>query len=474
MSKSPNKPEPDTFDVPPPPYTPEDPLPSAPSSTDINKSSPPHQPAPYNYLNTADAASVAGSSRQQQQPQQQYIPMPPPPPQQQQYSTFPRRPQQQESSVSRLFSQLFLGCDDNGCSNRPLTCTSGGGTRWADFPRQIPISQDVHVNIQGHVSTGYVEIVPVEKGGAIDTDIEITPFKDLKDFRFSVDDRTGALNINFPSLSWRCIDVKMRIYVPSNARSVWVSVSNIPIRVDRSLHVDRLELKTTNAKIHLKQGWIGNEMILRTKNSQIKADGGLQAKDLISIRTSNGAIDIDGDMQSGSTVDIETSNGSISAGNVRANHVTADTSNSSIKMNSVHAHDITAKTSNANINLDHVYSDGLVVAHTSNSRINMDVAGDASRLQVRCVTSNSKINLNMSKDFVGVFDIKTSSGNKAIVEDNMYPSSLHYEIDKESHKMGYRHKKEAAGSISAKTSNSKVELSFNVPSMMMHSADKKW
>lgn len=352
--------------------------------------------------------------------------MPPPPPQQQQYSTFPRRPQQQESSgmqsteqrdikrggrckimphlcillgiaivVSRLFSQLFLGCDDNGCSNRPLTCTSGGGTRWADFPRHIPISQDVHVNIQGHVSTGYVEIVPVEKGGAIDTDIEITPFKDLKDFRFSVDDRTGALNINFPSLSWRCIDVKMRIYVPSNARSVWVSVSNIPIRVDRSLHVDRLELKTTNAKIHLKQGWIGNEMILRTKNSQIKVDGGLQAKDLISIRTSNGAIDIDGDMQSGSTVDIETSNGSISAGNVRANHVTADTSNSSIKMNSVHAHDITAKTSNANINLDHVYSDGLVVAHTSNSRINMDVAGDASRLQVRCVTSNSKINLNM-------------------------------------------------------------------------------
>lgn len=365
-----------------------------------------------------------GSSRQQQQ-QQQYIPVPQSP--QQQYATFPRRPQQQESSgmqsaeqsdsrkrgrckimphlcillgiaivVSRLFSQLFLGCDNNGCSNLPSTCNGGGGgTRWADFPRHIPISQDVHVSIQGHISTGYVEIVPVEKGGAIDTDIEITPFKDLKDFRYSVDDRTGALNINFPSLSWRCIDVKMRIYVPSDARSVWVSVSNIPIRVDRSLNVDRLELKTTNAKIHLKQGWIGNEMILRTKNAAIKVDGGLQAKDLISVRTTNGSIDIDGDMQSGSTVDIETSNGSISAGNVRATHVTADTSNSSIKMNSVHAHNITAKTSNGSINLDHVYSDGLVVAYTSNSRINMDVAGDASRLQVRCVTSNSKINLNM-------------------------------------------------------------------------------
>ncbi|KAJ8652778.1 hypothetical protein O0I10_011584 [Lichtheimia ornata] len=469
MSKSPNKSDPDTFDVPPPPYTPQDPLPSAPSSADISKSSPP-QTAPNNYLNTSDA-SVAGSSRQQQQ-QQQYIPVPQSP--QQQYATFPRRPQQQESSVSRLFSQLFLGCDNNGCSNLPSTCNGGGGgTRWADFPRHIPISQDVHVSIQGHISTGYVEIVPVEKGGAIDTDIEITPFKDLKDFRYSVDDRTGALNINFPSLSWRCIDVKMRIYVPSDARSVWVSVSNIPIRVDRSLNVDRLELKTTNAKIHLKQGWIGNEMILRTKNAAIKVDGGLQAKDLISVRTTNGSIDIDGDMQSGSTVDIETSNGSISAGNVRATHVTADTSNSSIKMNSVHAHNITAKTSNGSINLDHVYSDGLVVAYTSNSRINMDVAGDASRLQVRCVTSNSKINLNMSKDFVGVFDVKTSS-SKAIVEDNMYPSSLHFEIDKENHKMGYRHKKEAAGSISAKTSNSKVELSFNLPSMMMHPGDKKW
>lgn len=361
------------------------------------------------------------SSRQQQQPT--YIP-PTSPQQQQQYSTFPV-PSQQESSgmqsseqrrrrggcrimlnlcillgiaivVSRLFSRLFLGCDDNGCSNVPLTC-NGGGTRWADFPRHISITQDVHVNIQGHISTGWVEIVPVssEKEGAITTDIDITPFKDLKDFRFSVDNHTGALDIHFPSLSWRCIDVKMKIYVPSNARSVWVSVSNIPITVDRSLQVDHLELKTSNANIRLKQGWSGREMLLRTKNAKVRVDGALQAKDLISIRTSNGSVDVDGDMESGSTVDIETSNGSITTGNVRATHVTADTSNSSIKMNSVNAHNITAKTSNASVNLDHVYSDGLVIAHTSNSRINMDVAGDASRVQVRCTTSNSKINLNM-------------------------------------------------------------------------------
>ncbi|KAI7887403.1 hypothetical protein K492DRAFT_232866 [Lichtheimia hyalospora FSU 10163] len=373
--------------------------------------------------------------------------------------------------VSRLFSQLFLGCDENGCSSK--TC-NGGGTRWADFPRYIPLSQDVHVNIQGHISTGWVEIVPVsgEKGGAITTDIEITPFKDLKDFRYSVDDNTGALDINFPSLSWRCIDVKMKIYVPSNARSVWVSVSNIPIRVDRSLQVDHLELKTSNAKIHLKQGWTGNEMILRTKNAAVKIDGALHAKDLISVRSSNGVIDIDGNVESGSTVDMETSNGSITAGNVRATHVTADTSNSSIKMNSVHARNVTAKTSNASINLDHVYADGLVVAHTSNARINMDVAGDSSRVQVRCVTSNSKIYLNMSTDFVGVFDVKTSSGNKAIVQDNRGSSSLHFEVDKESHKMGYRHVKDGAGSISAKTSNSKVELSFHVPAMKMDYGSK--
>lgn len=65
-----------------------------------------------------------------------------------------------------------------------------------------------------------------------------------------------------------------------------------------------------------------------------------------------------------------------------------------------------------------------------------------------------------------MFDIKTSSG-KAIVEDNVYPSNLHFEVDKESHKMGYRYKKEGAGSISAKTSNSKVELSFHVSGMKM-------
>ena len=310
--------------------------------------------------------------------------------------------------VSRLFSQLFLGCDESGCSNK--TC-NGGGTRWEDFPRYIPLSQDVHVNIHGHISTGWIEIVPVsgEKEGAITTDIEITPFKNLKDFRYSVDDNTGALDINFPSLSWRCIDVKMKIYVPSNARSVWVSVSNIPIRVDRSLQVDHLELKTSNAKIHLKQGWIGNEMILRTKNAAIKIDGALHAKDLISVRSSNGAIDIDGNVESGSTVDIETSNGSISAGNVRATHVTADTSNSSIKMNSVHARNVTAKTSNASVNLDHVYADGLVVAHTSNARINMDVAGDSSRVQVRCVTSNSKIYLNMVRTQCPVLSMRSHS-----------------------------------------------------------------
>lgn len=43
----------DTFDIPPPPYTPEDPLPSAPPSTDIKS------PTPNIHLNTSDA-SVAG------------------------------------------------------------------------------------------------------------------------------------------------------------------------------------------------------------------------------------------------------------------------------------------------------------------------------------------------------------------------------------------------------------------------------
>ncbi|KAI8145155.1 hypothetical protein BJV82DRAFT_577390 [Fennellomyces sp. T-0311] len=349
-------------------------------------------------------------------------------------------------------------------------CVRDGSATWDALPSSIPFDKDVNVVIRGHVSAGVVTIVPLPEtdpsGGSINTRATVYPGEYIDSrFHYSLDhvnDETRLI-IQVPEddiyYGRSCVYLEMEIRLPANASRIYVSASNMGIRTDGNdlFRTDQVELKTTNARIHLPLGWQGKKIRLTSKNAALEFYGehSLHAVESIDLETTNGAIRLDSADTRQGAIRLASSNGHIrSHGTHAATLLEASSSNGRIDLQDVSSHDMVARTSNGVINLQRVNAEESLTAQSSNGRIHAEVEGSP-RVKAAFTTSNSRIRVSMPPYFIGPFRVSTSSAKIRVTG-----SDITMENDGPNEKIGYKTSKYGDGSVTIHTTNARVRLSL--------------
>ncbi|KAI8384398.1 uncharacterized protein BYT42DRAFT_259484 [Radiomyces spectabilis] len=338
------------------------------------------------------------------------------------------------------------------------------------LPKEIQFDKDLSVSLEGHVSGGQLIIHSLPPGdeatsGSIHTRIRLAPPRLQEELSYTLDNDNDEtrLVLKMPThpLTDSCIFVEMEIYLPTTTTSLRTSMPNIVTQVVDQLHdVDIVQLRSTNAPISLDQGWSGKQLVLETRNGNIRVGNGLKSDETVSLKTTNGVIAVT-DVTAKSYVALENTNGQIEAYTISANDkVLLRSSNGAIVSNAAVATQVIVETSNGAVSLAHIQAKREALLKTSNAPIEATIE-NAKDVIIKALTSNGPATIHMPMTFEGHFMIQTSNWSRANVRDQLGEEGHIVFHDNQRHyKQGQR--LQGQGDIIVTTSNANANLVFDV------------
>ncbi|KAI8074396.1 hypothetical protein BC940DRAFT_249068 [Gongronella butleri] len=227
------------------------------------------------------------------------------------------------------------------------------------------------------------------------------------------------------------------------------------------LETDRVELSTRNSLIDFDIGrWEGDSLHLQSTNGLVRVTGELDADDWIQIETTNGAIETYRKCTAQNRLVLATTNARISSTSLIVAKETGElnlhtTNGAIVTTDLTSANDIVFRSTNNGLDIANAYARNSIQLITSNSHIKARIAGEKT-VNARVVTSNSAVNLAMTREFQGEVDLDTSRSNRA----NLYDDKTELDTNQKNHKHGYRLSHDG-GKLSVKTSNSHIDVTFD-------------
>lgn len=213
---------------------------------------------------------------------------------------------------------------------------------------------------------------------------------------------------------------KVILKIPASFNGKLIGIaSNASINTSLENTMEKIDLKTSNAKINAKD-FIATNCFFQSSNGDVTIHNTSCLEGVLHVETSNSDVTVS-DTNCPELV-AESSNGNIIISHVKANEITAETSNSSIEYYYNTANKIIAETSNGRINGSSNEID-IMQLTTSNSRVEVSILGEIEDYKLYAKTSNGSIEIGNSRfgdeviienDATKIVDIETSNGSVVI------------------------------------------------------------
>lgn len=225
----------------------------------------------------------------------------------------------------------------------------------------------------------------------------------------------------------------------------------------------KLYIKQSNNPLELNESWSGRKCHLFNRNGSIAVHGSMVANGSIHLETSKGNITVDGHMVAAKDIYVKSSHGlfSVLGSSIIAETLTIINSQHPLHLDKqIEAKKLVITNKNSPVVMSRISIVSLLSIRATKASVDIcirEIKSSSAKIEIE--TSKAPVNVYVSSEFSGNFDIKSKNGAVAVVVCNNAFGTLSFDNHKDFFKSGcFKRGKKAKNTIYIRTCNAPATL----------------